>query len=541
MIKNNIKGGYKKIPESSLSLIKMAVPVCLQDSRSQIRNYGGNIATEMIRWGGLLSWPELLPQLLEIIGNTSGQANMTAQEGAISAMVKICEDSYKTLQREHNGQRPLEFILPKLLEATKSSSPVVVAHALTAINVFAGKRSQAITNIVDELLQHLFLLSSNPHPDVRRQVCRAFVLLSEARPEKLEPHMEGLVDYIATQQKDDDENLACEAAEFWLSVGEHDNLWQALTPYIPKIAPVLLECMVYSGDDIALLGGASDDEDEDDRAEDIKPVFANKTTGRSANGPGASSAGPNQGLNEYEKLASMDDELEDGEIDDFDDGDDSNPDERWTVRKCSAAALDVFARDFKEPIFTCAMPYLTNNLKHEDWPLREAAVLALGAIAEGCMDQVGPHLPELIPYLITLLEDPEPVVRKITCWTLGRYAPWATRTKDAEQRSRFFEPMMDGILRKMLDRNKKVQEAAASAFANLEENSGNNLEPYCGPIIQQFVRCFGKYKDRNMYILYDCVKTLAEHIGPSLAIPEHVNSLMPALIDRYQKVPDDLA
>ncbi len=34
---------------------------------------------------------------------------------------------------------------------------------------------------------------------------------------------------------------------------------------------------------------------------------------------------------------------------------------------------------------------------------------------------------------------------------------------------------MDGILRKMLDKNKKVQEAGASAMANLEEKAGKEL------------------------------------------------------------------
>ncbi len=78
--------------------------------------------------------------------------------------------------------------------------------------------------------------------------------------------------------------LGCDAAEFWLAVGEHESLWELLTPYIGKIIPVLLECMVYSGEEIALLGGASDDEDEEDREEDIKPQFAKKTLARTANG-----------------------------------------------------------------------------------------------------------------------------------------------------------------------------------------------------------------------------------------------------------------
>ncbi|KJK76983.1 Importin subunit beta-2 [Metarhizium anisopliae BRIP 53293] len=536
MLKNNVKSEWKNIPEESLNFVKMAVPMALQDKNPQVRNYAGNIATEVIRRGGLLSWPDLLPQLMDMIGNTSGQVANEAQEGAMSAMTKICEDNPRVFLREVNGQRPLNFVLPQLIAATKSPHPKVRAGALTAINVFTPRASQAMVNSIDDLLQHLFVLSSDTSPDVRRQVCRAFVHLVERRPDKLQPHIGGLVDYIISQQKGDDEDLACEAAEFWLAVGEHEDLWQGLQPYLHKIIPVLLECMVYSGEDIALLGGESDDEDEEDREQDIKPAFAKKNLNRTTNANG-DSANQNEGGNGYEKLAGMDDDLEEGEIDEIDDGDE-NPDERWTLRKCSAAALDVFARDFRNPVFEAIFPYLSQNLKHDEWPHREAAVLALGAVAEGCMDVVVPHLPELVPYLISLLEDSEPVVRQITCWTLGRYSEWAAELPEQSQREQYFVPLMDGILRKMLDKNKKVQAAGASAFANIEYKAGSHLEPYCGPIIQQFVRCFGKYKDKNMYVLYDCVQTLAERIGSLLATPELMNQLMPALTERYNLVSD---
>lgn len=529
MLKNHVRQDWKSLPESSLQFIKMAVPLGLQDKNSQIRNFAGNIATEIIGRGGLLGWPELLPQLLESIANSSGQVSNEAQEGAMAAMAKICEDSYRLLSKEVNGQRPLNYILPQLIAATKSQLPKVRVGALVAINVFTARNSQAMMNSVDDLLQHLFVLSTDQNTDVRRQVCRAFVHLVETRADKLQPHIGGLVDYIITQQSSDDEELACEAAEFWLAVGEHYDLWRALDPFIHKIIPVLLQCMVYSGEDIAMLGGASDDEDEDDRQEDIKPAFAQSKK------KGSTNPGSGEKSGDYEKLGEMNDDLEEGEVDD--EGD-ASPDEKWTLRKCSAAALDVFARDFRGPVFEAIFPYLSQNLKHDEWPQREAAVLALGAVAEGCMNAVVPHLPELVPYLISLLEDNEPVVRQITCWTLGRYSSWAANLTDPGQKEQFFVPMMDGILRKMLDKNKKVQEAGVSAFANLEEKAGNNLEPYCGPIIQQFVLCFRKYKDRNMYVLYDCVQTLAERLGPFLANPELAGQLMPALIERYNVVAD---
>ena len=58
-----------------------------------------------------------LPELLKLIGNESGQVSPEGQEGAMSAMAKICEDNAKMLQREQNGQRPLNYLLPKFIEA----------------------------------------------------------------------------------------------------------------------------------------------------------------------------------------------------------------------------------------------------------------------------------------------------------------------------------------------------------------------------------------------------------------------------------------
>merc|ERR1712000_296807 len=43
MLKNNVRNEWKSIPEESLSLVKMAIPLGLQDKNSQIRNFAGNV------------------------------------------------------------------------------------------------------------------------------------------------------------------------------------------------------------------------------------------------------------------------------------------------------------------------------------------------------------------------------------------------------------------------------------------------------------------------------------------------------------------
>jgi transportin-1 len=53
--------------------------------------------------------------------------------------------------------------------------------------------------------------------------------------------------------------------------------------------------------------------------------------------------------------------------------------------------------------------------------VRESGILALGAVSEGCVNGMTPHLPELMQYLIGQLNDGHALVRSITCWTLSRY------------------------------------------------------------------------------------------------------------------------
>ncbi|KAK5121639.1 hypothetical protein LTR85_004811 [Meristemomyces frigidus] len=541
MLKNNVKTAFASIPDASKTYIKSTIIAGLRDGNAQIRNYAGNVITEVVRQGGILDWPQVLPDLLTMVTNENGQASPEAQDGAMGALFKICEDNKRALDKDIPNQgRPLAYLLPKFVELTTSSSAKIRSRALSAINVFLNEPiALTVRENIDRLLPQIVRLTSDTDDDVRRFVCRTFALLADGMPAVLVPHMEGIVDYTLSQQSDvKNQELALDAAEFFFEASSTASLRDALGPFLNKIVPVLLDCMVYSEDDQLRLEGDAEDADVEDDEKDIKPQFATSKTSRSA-ATGASLAQPTNGqtkpaINGY-AYADDEDDLSEGEIED--DDFEIDPEDEWNLRKCSAAAVDSLASHFGGRVFEVTLPWLMENLGHKDWVNREAAVLALGAIGPGCMDSIQPHLPKLVPYMISLLSDQQPVVRQITCWALSRFAGWASHLEPAGKQE-FFEPMMDGILQRMLDSNKKVQESAASAFATLEESANRELTPYSAVIVRQFVKCFDRYKDKNMYILYDCVQTLAEYAGPQLAEPELVDILMPALITRWQKVQD---
>ena len=520
-LKNVIKTAYKYLDEDERDFIRSRVLSCLNDSDAQVRTLSGTVITEIVQKGGILGWPDIFGELLCIADNNGQSSSSAAQTASMNALAKICEDKKGDLGRDYQGHNPLEFLVPRLLQIIASPNAQVRALAITCISTLIPYQSSILLDSMDAVLERLFRLVNDESPEVRQNLCRAFVLIVEIGPEKIVPHMQGLVNYMCLQQRDKDEpDSALEAAEFWLAVSENDKIYPSLEPYLRTIVPVLLESMVYDEESIIRFSGAAEDAAVEDQAEDIKPRFAAPKSPRTFTNGRAT------------------EDMEDGEINDEDDADDGDVDEQWNLRKCSAAALDVLASKFQRLVFDIALEYLDKNLTNSEWPYRESAVLAMGAIAEGCMDAVAPALPNIVPYLTSLLNDSEPSVRLITCWALGRYSAWALSLQDPVDRRRYFDSILNGILNRMLDKVKKVQTAAASALASISEKAGKDLAPYSLPIVRTFSACFEFYKARNIYVLYDCVQTLADQVGGGLRDPVLINLLMPAMIKRWQKLTD---
>jgi hypothetical protein len=77
---------------------------------------------------------------------------------------------------------------------------------------------------------------------------------------------------------------------------------------------------------------------------------------------------------------------------------------------------------------------------------------------------------QIVAFLVPLLEDKRSLVRSITCWTLSRYSKWIVQAiAQVTEGQVQFDTVLTVLLRRILDSNKRVQEAACSAFATLEE------------------------------------------------------------------------
>ncbi|EFP79486.2 uncharacterized protein PGTG_05807 [Puccinia graminis f. sp. tritici CRL 75-36-700-3] len=514
----------------------------LSDPVPMLRATAGTLISTIVMQFGPESWPQALQTLIELT-----EANEPlGKEGAFSTLSKICEDVPRKLEHmQINGTRVLDIMIPRLINHLKNPSDSRIrAYALICLNPFIQTGGDgSLTDNLQSYVEALFLSASDRSPEVRKNVCSALVSLLSSNPDVLIPNLSQTVDFMLYSTQETDEGVALEACEFWLAFGEDIRLKNYLAGYLEKIVPVLLKGMIYSEEDLLILDNDEEDEAVPDRQQDIKPRFYGAKDARThtddsaAASPStthpASNIDPNQSDDRQNGAATGEDDNEESELDEDGDSDEDDIYAEWNLRKCSAAALDVIAVNFENSLLEYLLPILKEYLFQPKWEHKEAAILALGAIAEGCLTGMEPHLSTLIPILLDCLKDRKALVRSITCWTLGRYSSWiiSPGSTTAEHKQAVFLPVMEG--------NKRVQEAGCSAFATLEEEAGEELEPYLLPILSSLVTAFRKYQHKNLLILYDALGTLADSVGSSLAKPELLQVLMPSLIERWQKLADD--
>ncbi len=366
-------------------------------------------------------------------------------------------------------------------------------------------------------MKGLLHLANDESPDVKVLVCQAFITLVEVRFEYVKHYMPAILDAVLKVTQDDDEMVALEACEFWPAVAETRACGDLLRACLPRLLPVLLDGMIYTDNDVSMFDTLEqDDENVPDKPEDVRPFIYGRRS-------------------DHVSTDAEDDE--DGDDDD-DDDDDTDPSD-WSLRKCSAAGLDILAAEFGVEVLPVILPVISKRLQESDpeqWPVKESAILAMGAIADGCGSEMERWLPELVPFLLQTLTHPKPLVRSITCWTLCRYSQWIV---DQEPASQFLEPFLAMLLERLLDPHKRVQEAAISALATFEEVSRNRLVPYLAPVLRGLVAAYAKYQAKNLLILYDAIGTLAETVGSQLNQPHLVAILLPPLVQRWNELPDD--
>jgi len=338
---------------------------------------------------------------------------------------------------------------------------------------------------------------------------------------------------------DANQNVALEACEYWLTFASLDSdtctveMSEAVKVLLPELVPILVKGMVYPPEKVEELIelNQADERLGDDHAKDIAPVFHKaKTKG----------AGTTAVLS-HDDITDEDDEGSDGVSDD-----DTYDEREWSLRTCSAAALDTLSVAYpNDDILPHLLPVLQQSLGHVDPWIREAGVLALGAVSSGCYQQLGVHMSQLHPFLMEHLVsvDSLPQLKSISIWTLSRYADWAAGQVLSGIQPDLLARLTDSILTCVCSNNRRVQIAACSAISDIVERFPELMEYYVEVILDQFAQALLRYQTRSLLVILDAIGTIADFVGSTIwrgpAIHRCLASILRIWVQRASKNPFD--
>ena len=490
------------------------------------------------------NWPELMPALLLNL-NPANNPNENAVTGSLSTVQKMMEDDPDEIPTPD-----LDALVPLLLQLFQSPDETKrVASLQTLASCLAfGLVPSALVLHFSTYLEGLSRLATDPSMQVRKWVCRSINTLLEHHAQYIQPQWASICQFmlqstIQQQQQlvasDDQIDVTSEACEFWLIFASLDEMLltppmlQTVEQILPQLIPILLNNMVYSHEQRIDLEAQNelDIEEEVNATQAMKPVF-HKTKNKHDNG--GQTSGNNDG--------GMNNEGGDDDDDDDDDDDLNDDDNEWNLRKYAGASLDCLANLYgAESILPNLLPSVQNGLTSTDPWVQEASILALGAVADGCREEMYAHMKQLFPYLMNLLATPEtpqnlPQVKCICAWTASRYAEWAVNEVQTGSTGHLLAQMTEIFLKRLQDRNRKVQVACGSALGELMETAGDLMAPYLQEIYPVLVTAMSRYQGRSLVILFDTLGIMAEYCGPEVGENDLPRMYVPCLLTLWNNI-----
>ncbi|KAG8374854.1 hypothetical protein BUALT_Bualt10G0038900 [Buddleja alternifolia] len=474
LLKNNLRSALKTMPSANQQYIKSELLPCMGATDRQIRSTAGTIISTFVQIGGVAEWPELLHALVKCLDSNE----VNHMEGAMDALSKVCEDAPQLLDSDLSGlsERPINAFLPRFLQLFQSRHTILRKLSLGAVNQYIMLMPTVLYMSMDKYLQGLFVLANDPAPEVRK-----------------------LLYFVAYRV-----TLVCAAFVQLIEVRS-----AVLEPHLRNVIEYMLLVNKDSDDEVALEACEfwSAYCEADLPSEHLREFLPRLIPILLSN---MAYADDDESLLEAEEDGSLPDRDQDlkprfhsSRFHGSEDAEDEDDDivNVWNLRKCSAAALDFLSNVFGDEILPIFMPIV-----------------------------------QIIAFLIPLLDDKFPLIRSISCWTLSRFSKYIVQGSAHPEGHDQFDKVLMGLLRGILDDNKRVQEAACSAFATLEEEAAEELAPRLNIILQHLMLAFGKYQRRNIRIVYDAIGTLADAVGAELNQPAYLEILMPPLIAKWQQL-----
>ena len=528
----------------TINYIKSNLLTYYYDREIRIRKEISDIIISFITIYGLNEWPEILNILCQnldkkdLIENTAQVLNF------------ILEDSRDLIESEFPNY--LNKIIDKIIFTLQNSKSNQISKIfLNILCTLFESCPEIMLEKMRELIPIIKKLSNSQDQNILSKIEKIWYIVIHLDKVYINQYFEDLFTFFLKNFIEENYDQSFVAAQFfvYLISTEEDflkdeKIKELLKQKLKDLLPIVINNMVLSDKDINYLDNKFQNElvirsitTSSNTSNITNSVNGSEGTGsgtsntnsngtnsnsncNSNNGSGNGSSGSNSGSNSGSSFTS-----ENSSSNDY------NP--FSTLRKCCSRILDNISFIYPQETFNVIRPILENELQSNEDLIKERSILALGAVAQGCYQQVINHLSILIPFLLRELQHPDKYVRAITCWTLSRYIKYILIDNYSDNKDDLFKEFLTEILKKLLDKESIVREAAETTFQEIIFCKKNLVEPYLFDVLKVITSVFDKYTGSNLLSTYDTLLVIMDFYGDIFLNQLFVEEIVKCLVQKW--------
>ena len=547
ILKVQIESNNPGLSYDTINYIKNNLLTYYYDREICIRKEISNIIISFISIYGLNTWPEIFNILCQNLDKKDFIEN-TAQ-----VLNLIIEDSRDILESEFPNY--LNMMIDKIIFALQNSkSNQINKIFLNIVCTLFESCPNIMLEKMREFIPIIKKLSNSQDQNILSKIEKVWYIVIHLDKIYVNQYFDDLFTFFLKNFRVTDENYdqSFVAAQFFVYIisTEEDflkdpKIKECLKQKLIDLLPIVLNNMVLSEKDINYLDNKFQNElvirsitnssntssnitnsvnGSDGTGSGTSNTNSNGTNSNSNcnsnNGSGNGSSGSNSGSNSGSSFSS-----ENSSSNDY------NP--YSTLRKCCSRILDNISFIYPQETFNVIRPILENELQSSEDLVKERSILAFGAIAQGCYQQVINHLSILIPFLLRELQHPDKYVRAITCWTLSRYIKYILIDNYSENKDDLFKEFLTEILKKLLDKESIVREAAGTTFQEIIFCKKTLVEPYLFDVLKVITSVFDKYTGSNLLSIYDTLLVIMDYYGDIFLNQSFVEEIVKCLVQKW--------
>eukprot|EP00567_Pseudictyota_dubia_P000409 CAMPEP_0197465044 /NCGR_PEP_ID=MMETSP1175-20131217/64336_1 /TAXON_ID=1003142 /ORGANISM="Triceratium dubium, Strain CCMP147" /LENGTH=870 /DNA_ID=CAMNT_0043001049 /DNA_START=88 /DNA_END=2700 /DNA_ORIENTATION=+ len=435
-------------------------------------------------------WPQFLAGLMDNV--TSAEQPDGVKIATLECLGFTCERLATIDGAPDIPAETTDRMLTTIVDGIRADRPdpirLAAATALRNSLIFTRKNMENV-NERNMIMQTICEATQSTDDSVRAAAYECIVQIAYQYYNKLQDYMQTLFQLTFGTIKNDKENVALQAIEFWSTLCEEEmDLQEEAAECAENGIPVEpgRECVRYVA---AAL-------------EHLAPLLT-------------------------ETLTKQD---EDVDVDE----------EAWNLSMAGATCLGLVASTVGDAVVPIVMPFVQQHIKSENWRYREAATMAFSSILDGPSgESIGPYVNQSIPVLLAALSDQHELVKDTTAWTIGRICELHVRQIPEET----FPTLVNGLMGKLLTEPPRVSNQACFALHNLaaafagdpatEENGTNALSPYMQALLQTLMQVCDRGDATEANLRIAAIEAMGILIQNSAAdVRPLLVQLLPVIVDR---------